>query len=860
MEPLSNLNRISGLSNQESLKNLLTLGYNELPTQKKQSAFSLFLRILSEPMLLLLLGCGLIYLLLGEPKDALMMLLSVFVVIGITFYQERKTEKTLHALRSLSSPRALVIREGKQIRVAGREVVKDDIIIIREGDRVPADAVLLSCENLSIDESLLTGESVPVRKIKWNEKLLQQRPGGDDLPFIYSGTMVVSGRGMAKVSSTGLLTEMGKIGKSLDTIKDEDTLLHKETAKIVRTVAFIGVLLCGLVVLFYAFIKGDIIQGFLSGLTLSMAILPEEFPVVLLIFLTLGAWRISKRKVLTRRSAAIETLGAATVLCTDKTGTLTLNKMELTSLYSKGSFYEVSDFASTELPSKFQSLLEYGILASQKDPFDPIEKELHKMGNLYLKDLTNLHTGWNLKKEYPLSKELLAVSHVWESTDKKDFIIASKGAPEAIIHLCHLNNDEKAEILQRVKEMSNKGLRVLGGAKAVFSNSELPKKQHDFTFEFIGLFGFIDPPRPTASRAVQEAYDAGIRVIVVTGDYPGTASFIANRIGIKNPDDVITGEELEKMDLQTLREKIKTINIFARVAPEQKLVIVNALKANGEIVAMTGDGINDAPALKTAHIGIAMGERGTDVAREAASLVLLNDDFSSIVHAIRLGRRIFNNLKRAMGYLLAVHVPIAGMSILPLIFGFPAVLFPAHIAFMELIIDPACSTVFESEKEDSNIMKRPPRNLKQPMLNPNSIFIHLLQGFGILLVTFILFVFAIKTGKSESEARSFAFTSLVLANLLLILVNLSWRRNIYQILLSENKTLFVVVIGAIICLLSILYIPFLSSLFHLSPLHLDDFILIGLVVIFSLVWFEIFKVFRNSTSSSKLTNGGILNL
>ncbi|MCX6791791.1 MAG: HAD-IC family P-type ATPase, partial [Candidatus Gottesmanbacteria bacterium] len=670
---------MTGLTEHEAALKLAADGYNELPSQKSQSSFALLARVLSEPMLLLLLGCGAIYFFLGEPRDAFMLLSFVVVVIAITFYQEKKTEKTLEALKNLSSPRALVVRDGKQLRIPGREVVAGDIVVIREGDRIPADACVLSCENLSVDESLLTGESVPVRKTEWDGKTKHERPGGDDLPFVYSSSLIVSGRGIAKVYGTGLSTEIGKIGKSLRSIKEEPTLLQKETAAIVRSMTIIGISLCSLLVLIYAFVKGNFIQGLLAGLTLSMAMLPEEFPVVLIIFLTLGAWRISKRKVLTRRPAAIETLGAATVLCTDKTGTLTLNKMKLTSLFTEGSFYEVSDFASTDLPEKFHPLLEYGILASEKDPFDPIETELKKNGGLYLTHTQHLHGNWKLVKEYPLSKEFLAFSHVWQMSNKKEYSVASKGAPEAILDLCHVTSRKREEILKRVTEMSDKGLRVLGVAKAVYAKGALPKNQHDYIFEFVGLLGFIDPHRSTASQSVREAYDAGIRVIVITGDYPGTAQFIAKKIGINNPETYITGDQLATMDQRVLRERIKTTNVFARVMPEQKLAIVNALKANGEIVAMTGDGVNDAPALKSAHIGIAMGDRGTDVAREAASLVLLNDDFSSIVAAVRLGRRIFDNLAQAMGYILAVHIPIAGMSLLPLLFNLPVVLLPAHI-------------------------------------------------------------------------------------------------------------------------------------------------------------------------------------
>lgn len=838
---------MTGLTESEAAAILAADGYNELPSQKSQSNLTLLLRVLSEPMLLLLLGCGTIYFFLGEPRDTFMLLSFVVVVIAITFYQEKKTERTLEALKNLSSPRALVIRDGKQIRIPGREVVRGDIVMIREGDRIPADACVLSFENLSVDESLLTGESVPVRKSQWDGSLKHERPGGDDLPVVFSSSLVVSGRGTASVYATGPHTEIGKIGKSLESIKEEPTLLQKETGAIVRTMTMIGIGLCSVIVLIYALVKGNVIQGLLAGLTLSMAMLPEEFPVVLVIFLTLGAWRISKRKVLTRRPAAIETLGAATVLCTDKTGTVTLNKMKLTSLFSDGSFYEVSEFASTDLPETFHPLLEYGILASEKDPFDPIETELTKIGNLYLGHTRHVHRNWTLVKEYPLSREFLAFSHVWQSR-KKEYVVASKGAPEAILNLCHVTANKRMEILKRVTDMSEKGLRVLGVAKAVYTKTTLPKNQHDYIFEFVGLLGFIDPPRSTAAQAVQEAYDAGIRVILITGDYPGTAQFIAEKIGITNAGQYITGEDLEKMDHLQLREKIKTTNVFARIMPEQKLALVNALKANGEIVAMTGDGVNDAPALKSAHIGIAMGDRGTDVAREAASLVLLNDDFSSIVAAVRLGRRIFDNLTSAMGYILAVHIPIAGMSLLPLLFNLPVVLLPAHIAFLELIIDPSCSIVFESENEDRHIMKRPPRNLHETMFHPKKVFVIALQGLSVLLATFALLVITTRSGRTETEIRSVAFTSLVAANLLLIIVNLSWRRNIVQILGSANRALIIVIAATIACLATILYIPFFSNLFHLSPLRLNDFFIIAPIMFVSILWFEGFKLYYHPNS------------
>jgi Ca2+-transporting ATPase len=836
------LENIKGLSDNEVIARRQKEGDNELPAQKRQNIFLIFLNVVKEPMLLLLLATGAIYLILGEKKDALMLLTFVLVVVGITFYQQRKTERALEALRDLSSPRALVIRQGKQKRIAGKEVVRGDIIVLREGDRVPADATILSATNLLADESLLTGESVAVRKSGWDGKIKISAPGGEDLPFVFSGTVITAGRAVAEVTSVGFKTEIGKIGKSLQTIKEENTLLQKETGRLVRNFAIAGVILCAAVIIFYGLFRGNWLNGFLAGLTLSMAILPEEFSVVLIIFLTLGAWRIAKRQVLTRRTAAIETLGAANILCVDKTGTITLNQMRLGGLLANEKFYSLEEFQQPSLPETFHPLLEYSNLASQADPFDPIEKEIKLNSDKYLGKTEHLHENWRLVREYPLSRELLALSHVWQSPDHKKYIIAAKGAPEAIADLCHYNNNQTKVLLADIQQMSEKGLRVLGCAKALFDRTELPMGQHDFKFEFVGLIGFIDPVRPSVPRSVHECYTAGIRVIMITGDYPGTAQFIARQIGLKNPEKYITGSELQKMDPLTLRERIKEVNIFARVVPEQKLAIVNALKANGQVVAMTGDGVNDAPALKASHIGVAMGGRGTDVARESASLVLLNDDFSSIVQAVKMGRRIFDNLKKAIAYIFSVHIPIAGMSLRPILFNLPIVLLPAHIAFLELIIDPACSAVFESEKEESNIMNRPPRNLKQPLFNRRAFVLSLLQGLGILAVVFIVFLLALHYGFGEEEARTLAFVIIVFSNLMLIITNLSHRSHFLAILKEKNKSLFWILGSTFATLLLILYVPFLRNLFHFSVLHANDLAVGFAAALVSLAWFEVFKI------------------
>lgn len=835
------IKNIPGLSEEKALSILKEEGYNELPSTKKRSIFTILFEVVREPMFLLLIASGTIYLILGSLDEALMLLGFVFFIIGITFYQERKTERTLEALRDLSSPRALVIRGGEKKRIPGREVVKDDILILEEGDRVPADAVVLSCSHLLINESLLTGESVPVRKVPCGGVMDIHRPGGDGLPSVYSGTLVVQGQGIAQVQSTGLNTEMGKIGKRLETLEEEDTSLQKETRTLVRNFALAGVFLCFVVIVVYGVTRLDWLNGFLAGITLAMAILPEEIPVVLTIFLALGAWRISKKKVLTRRSHAIQDLGSASVLCVDKTGTLTLNQMSVHKIFANGDFYDINPEKQDCLPENFHELVEFSILASQRDPFDPMEKAIKSLGEDTLSDTEHLHDDWTIVREYPLSGELLAMSHVWKSPDGEDYIIAAKGAPEAIADLCHLNEIDTQEVLKNIKFMADDGLRIIAVAKSHFKQSGLPVKQHDFTFEFLGLIGFIDPVRPGVRDAVQECYDAGLRVVMITGDYPGTARKIAEQIGLSPRGHVITGDELDDMDDEKLKKDINDVNIFARVVPEQKLRLVNALKANDEIVVMTGDGVNDAPALKSAHIGISMGDRGTDVAREASSLVLLNDDFSSIVDAVRMGRRIFDNLKKAVAYIFAVHIPIIGMSLIPVFFNLPLVLLPVQIVFLELIIDPSCSIVFEAEPAEANVMNRPPRSLKEPLFDRKTIVLSILQGISVLIIVLSIYTIALYQGSGDMEARTLSFTTLIVANIGLILTNRSWSRTIFATLHSPNKALWWVIGGAFLFLGLVLYTEPLRNLFGFSVLNLGDLLMCLIAGFLSILWFEALK-------------------
>jgi Ca2+-transporting ATPase len=809
---------LQGLSEQEARERLAVDGYNELPGTKKRSFWHILLEVVREPMFLMLIACGVLYLFLGDQEEAIMLIGFVVVIIGITFYQEQKTERALDALRDLSSPRALVIRDGKQQRIAGREVVREDILLIAEGDRVPADAVLLTGSSVSVDESLLTGESVPVRKKAWDGRLEMGRPGGDDQPFIYSGSMVVKGQGVAQVRATGMRTEIGKIGKALQVLQPEDTNLQQQTGKIVRNFAMIGLAMCAVVVIVYGLTRGDWLHGFLAGITLAMATLPEEFPVVLTIFLALGAWRISQRHVLTRRVPAVEMLGAATVLCTDKTGTLTQNRMTVTHLMV-GNELQVVGLTQRTLPEAFHELVEFGILATPLDPFDPMEKAIKELGGRTLVNTEHLHADWNLMREYSLSEKLLAMSHVWRSTNRHVFMVAAKGAPEAIADLCHFDEAQMNTLRGQINQMADQGLRVLGVAKAEFTPVDLPEAQHDFEFRFIGLLGLADPIRPEVPGAVKECYDAGIRVIMITGDYPGTARNIASQIGLKPLDNIITGTELDAMSDDELRERIKTTCIFARAVPEQKLRIVGALKANGEVVAMTGDGVNDAPALKAAHIGIAMGGRGTDVARESAALVLVDDNFASIVAAVRMGRRIFDNLKKAMAFIFSVHIPIAGMSLIPVLFKLPLALLPVHVLFLELIIDPACTVVFEMEDDEPDIMQRPPRKLESPLFGQSMVISGLIQGLGILAVVASIYLITLNRGLGEGEARMFAFVSLVIGNLGLIFANRSRTLSIIQSLRIPNKALWWVSGGALFFLTLVLTIPALRNVFGFAPLH-----------------------------------------
>ncbi len=792
-----------GLSEQEALELLEQHGPNELNDDGYRTLPKIIFNALCEPTVLLLLGIGLLYFFLGEIEELYSLISFLVLIVGITIYQEGKTEKTLKALKDLSSPRATVIRDGIIKKIAGKDVVPGDIILLSEGDRVAADIDLIEGGPLSIDESIITGESFPVEKDpKNNIKTI-------------SGTLILRGQALGQVISTGHNTELGKIGKSLKEEKDDSTPLQLTTRRLVKKLSLITGGLTLFVIFFYWMTEHDLIDGILTGLTLAMAIMPNELPAVLLIFLAMGAWRISKRKVLTRKTPAVEALGGITTLCVDKTGTLTQNKMSIHSLWNGDQ--EISILPDLqELPEEFHEVMEYGILASPQDPFDPMEKAFHSTGNLLLRKTSHLHPRWILSKEYQISNELLAVSYAWTGETKTGFNIGAKGATEAIIDLCHLNQDETLKIETQMKTMASEGLRVIGVAKA--KSQILPAIQHDLNFEFIGLVGFSDPLRSDARSAIEECQRAGINIMMITGDHPFTAKSIGKKAGLKNHDKVLTGKEIETMDDSTLLKELKSVQIFCRMKPMDKLRIIKMLQASGEVVAMTGDGVNDAPALKAANIGIAMGERGTDVAREAASIVLLDDNFSSIVAAIKIGRRTLNNLQEAFAYLLVIHLPIAALTILPVVFQLPLILLPVHIALLHLIIEPACTIIYESSTEDKNLMQRPPCKLPSSILSRNKLILSLLQGLVMSIIVMGAFWYNLKEGLSAEDARGITFMTLIISNLFLIYISR------YKL----EKPMIILLIITVCFLILIFVLPFFRELFRFEVLHPHD-IAFGLI-------------------------------
>ena len=838
--PILQSDTVKGLSGAEAARRLAEDGPNLLPGSTPKTFLGIVLGVMREPMFLMLLVAGGIYLALGDRAEALFLLAFVFVVIGITLAQERKTQRALESLRDLSAPRALVIRDGQEQRIAGQAVVREDVLVLHEGDRIPADAQLVQGQ-LTVDESLLTGEAAPVNKLPDPQMRQLAAPDGDGTPALFASTVVTKGVGLAVVRATGAATAVGRIGEALATTGEATSGLQRSSRTLIRNLTVIALLLAvSLVLINWLWDGRSQLESLLSGIALAMAILPEEIPVILTVFLALGAWRIAKAKVLTRRVPAVEALGAITVLAVDKTGTLTQNRMQVAELAVGDASFSAT---SNELPEHFHALVEFAMLATPADPFDPMEKAIQAFGHARLAGTEHIHDDRSPEFQYELSPDILAMTRVFSGARPDTHLLATKGAPEAVADLCHLPEADHQAIQHQVNAMAARGLRVLGVAKGTWEvgspDTAWPKNQHDFDFSFLGLAGFLDPPRPEVPAAIAECRAAGVRVLMLTGDHPATARAIAQQVGLSERAEVITGPEIAALDDNALRQRLRHVDLCARLQPEQKLRLVRVLQEAGEVVAMTGDGVNDAPALKAADVGIAMGERGTDVAREAAALVLLDDSFASIVGAIAQGRRIYGNITKATRFVFAVHMPIIALALLPALLHWPILLLPVHIVLLELLIDPACSIVFEAEPAAADTMRRPPRPLSASPFSLGNVGYALAQGLGIAAILLgghaLLQHFA---GWTEADLRLSIFTALVLALFLLILANRDLAHSALLNLRGDNPWLARMFGGVALVLVAVLFTPFLREVMGFAAASLPPLLAaLGLLLVCGL-WLQ----------------------
>ena len=819
----------NGFSSEDAEIKLAEFGFNELPDFASKSWLYLVKQLLKEPMFILLISSSLIYILIGDFKEGSILLSTFSIIILITYYQNLRTEHALRALRRLSSPKATVIRDGIEKQIPARELVPEDILILNEGDRVAADSSIIEYQNLMVDESMLTGESFPISK-----------SSNDSENLVFGGTLITQGNAIVKVIATGRNSKFGQIGESLISIKSKQTRLQTEMKVLIRVLFLIGVGISIIVFIATYVTRGNLIASLLNSIATSMAILPEEFPVILTVFLALGSWRLSRKKVLTQTPVAIENLGSTTVLCADKTGTITQNKMEISSIICGNKIVEKIDFQLNK--ATISELLKVANQASIETSKDPMEQAIKTLNDqLYENNVVE----FNLLKHYPLSHELSAMTNVYKTQKLDSFFVSSKGSPEAIIQLCKLSEDDKSVQMELVHQLAERGNRIIAVAMAEHNEPYFPETQHGFNFKILGFLGLEDPIRSEVPMAVHECKGAGIRVVMITGDFPTTAISIAKQIGINYESVIMTGKELEALSDKELKTNIHNVNIFARVIPSQKLRIVKAMQANGEVVAMTGDGVNDAPALAKADLGIAMGMKGTAVAREASALILLDDNFASIVAAIRSGRRIFDNLQKAMSYVLAIHAPIIGMALIPSFFSFlPIILMPLHIVFLELIIDPICSVAFEMEQEEKGIMSRPPRLINESFFGIGKIGISVLKGFVLLISVMLVYFISILKGNSESETRAIAFLTLVFGNIFLILTSLSESRSFFAVFKEKNFAVWLILILSAVFLMLIYFLPNLRLLFSFEALNFNQFLLAIVSSISLFVFFEGIKFLK----------------
>jgi Ca2+-transporting ATPase len=816
---------LRGLDPDEAARRLAAQGPNALPGSAPKTLIAIVGDVLREPMFMMLLVAGGLYLGLGDKAEAGFLLGSVLVIIGITLAQERKTQRALESLREMSAPRALVIRGGQEIRIPGREVVLGDLMVLHEGDRIAADALLLD-GHLDVNESLLTGEAAPVIKLP-----------GDERGQLFASTVVTKGVGVAEVHAVAGATAFGRIGQALASTPEPLSALQSASRRLIRTVTIGGLALAtAQALLNWLWAGRGWLDSALSGIALSMAILPEEIPVILTLFLALGAWRMARHKVLTRRIPSLEAVGAISVLAVDKTGTLTQNRMQVAELVAGDDVFGAH--AAGELPETFHELVEFAMLATPLDPFDPMEKAVHAFGMERLAGTEHVHAEWVPEIEYDLSPDILAMTRVFRGETRTSHLLATKGAPEAVIDLCHLPADQAAELMLKVEAMAQHGLRVLGVARGEWHGEQRPASQHDFDFRLLGFVGFADPPRPEVPAAIAECRDAGVRIIMMTGDHAATARAIARQVGLGEHAEVLTGAEIEALVEAALRERLRKVDLCARLRPEHKLRLVQLLRSEGEVVGMTGDGVNDAPALKAADVGIAMGERGTDVAREAAALVLLDDSFASIVAAIRQGRIIYDNITKATRFVFAVHMPIILLALAPTLLHWPVLLTPVHIVLMELLIDPACSIVFEAEPPAEGLMRRAPRAPGVTPFARANLRYGVLQGLGFAALLLAGCAVLLELGMEGASVRSAEFIALVSGVFLLTLSARSRSRALLAPSRAGNPWLRRMFAGVLLMLVAAFAIPRMRRLLTLAPADLAIVVAAAAMIAATGLWLE----------------------
>jgi Ca2+-transporting ATPase len=824
----------TGLSSAEVLSSRKKHGSNQSELKEKSRFFTVLIDVVFEPMFIILLLSSFLYFILGKYQEGVIMLVAIIIVSGISIFQESKSRSAVEALKNLTGPRAKVIRNSELVQIQISEVVLGDIIIVEDGDTVPADAVLLKANDFSVNESMLTGESLPLYKGSEKEDKL-----------IYKGTMVLSGSATAEVSAIGKSTKLGTIGDSLIEIEEVKTPLQIQIKKFILSMLLFGLLAFVVVCVLNYIETGNFIQSLLSGLTLAMSVIPEEIPVAYSTFMALGAYHLYKKMVIARNPHRLESLGAASVICTDKTGTITENKMV------PAEIYELKSDSFFQLEAKgFQlnEVLEFAMWSSETEPFDPMEKAIHELYSRV--NSADKRKDFIMLKEYPLEGEFPIMTHVFSNQTEK--IIAVKGSVEGVLKQSNLSDEEKAKFLEKANSLAAKGHRVLAVGKAEMDKKLLPEKQETFSFNLLGLISFYDPPKSNMKDVMAQFYKAGIRVLMITGDHPETAKSIANQIEMKDPDEVMIGTELMKLSDDELKEKVKSVSIYARMFPEAKLRIVEALKSNGEIVAMTGDGVNDAPALKAAHIGIAMGKRGSEVARNIATLVLADDDFSHMPEAIALGRRIYDNLKKAIRYIISIHIPIIMIVTLPLIlfWKYTNLFLPIHVIFLELIMGPTCSIIYENEPIEPNTMARPPRDSKLSFFSFRELSISILQGCIITIACLSLGYYYIHHDYSEAMVRTIVYMTLIFSNLFLTLENRSFRYSIFTTIQYKNRLIPMILALSLI-------IPVLS-LFVTPIRQIFEFEIPSLLVMFNcfaaafigVMWIEIYKYIRRLGSTA----------